>query len=676
VTPAPLDALRVAKVVARTYGAKGLLRRGRYEIRRRWLPTRAVPDQGLPLIDFDFKHRVETGRLIDWASEDLAHIRARAVATASVIVGGSVALFGGQHSDIGWPPAWSTNPVTGAVLPTGASQRIPIGSEVEDVKDPWELARFGWAGSLLRAHAFTGESQWAEAWWTAVESFAAANAVGRGLAWANGQEIALRGIALLLGIATLADDPASTDGRLALVGGLLRDSTHLVAKNLSYALSQRNNHAVSEAAFLWSAAVLCPDLRGAERLGDQGYRAMRECVQDQFGADGSYAQHSFTYQRLALHGLLWARWAAGQSGGALPPNLDDAVAASADLLRSLLDERSGWLPNLGSNDGALLFRLSDSHIRDFRPLVSHAHLAIGLAAPLERGPWDEEAVWFGAKMTEGAPTNRPRQTDSTAYHAFRGGRSHALLRAGPLRHRPSQADQLNVDVWIDGTNVLRDPGTFRYSANSPWQNALSSDEVHNVPSVARRPQARRRGRFFWLDWPEPEIVLTTSTELGEVVIADLAMRGGGATTARRLVARCHDLYITADVVVGDDWQLRWNLPPSTKVRQDDERVSVGGQQFRGTIDTPRNSVRVLTATEDDPTSGWESVTYGEKSALVSVVAALHSGEMALTQIMPASESPLVGDRVDAWRDAARHPSEESARRALRLAGAPHGEDAE
>jgi len=38
----------------------------------------------------------------------------------------------------------------------------------------------------------------------------------------------------------------------------------------------------------------------------------------------------------------------------------------------------------------------------------------------------------------------------------------ALLRYPRFRFRPSHADVLHVDLWVDAVNVLRDGGTFSY----------------------------------------------------------------------------------------------------------------------------------------------------------------------------------------------------------------------
>jgi hypothetical protein len=581
-------------------------------------------------------------------------------------VHGSYALYGGDVVQIGWPPSWHRNPFTGEQRdPTPHWSRLRDHLPTSDLKDVWELSRMGWVGSLLRAYALTGDDRWPAAFWDAVADWRSANPPYRGSNWMSGQEVALRGISLMTGLAGFADHPSSSPDRVALVGGVLRDSVSRVLATLGYAQSQRNNHAVSEAAFLYSVAVICPPFPKRDRVLRRAQRALSEAVDDQFGADGSYAQHSFTYQRLALHGLLWARWASVQSGVALDCRFEEIAAASARLLESLLDERTGRLPNTGGNDGALVFRLSDCEIGDFRPLLVHLAAATRSCARVASGAWDEEATWFGLAVTraEGA-TPSPRTPAETAYHALRGPSSHALLRAGKIRHRPAHADQLHVDLWAAGVNVARDPGTYRYTAPSPWQNALTGDDVHNVPRLDGVPSARRAGRFFWIDWQQATVVLRLSDKGNEVVIAELQPRSDSNALIRRLLARIGDSYVIADHVSPNKGAVRWNLPLATAVDCDGGLTRAIGAGFAACLIGDEAGSQQLHPRDDDPVSGWESLTYGERSPLVPVVVRTRPDGTALAAFAPDTHQLLLPGTADDWARAVMAASEKASRAAL------------
>ena len=241
-----------------------------------------------------------------------------------------------------------------------------------------------------------GEGCTAEAIWQVIEDWNQANPPYDGPNWMCGQEASLRTITVLFVYGALFEHPATTDERRALVARMVHRAVGRVEPTLGYALSQRNNHAISEAGFLWTASVLAPWLPGSAGLRRRAHRALDEATADQFADDGSYSQHSPTYQRVALHVLLWVLTVSRATGEPAPEGVEAAVARSVPHLRALIVPGSGGqVPNLGGNDGALVFDLAPGGVSDFRPVLATAGAASGMAGGLERGPWDEEAAWFG-----------------------------------------------------------------------------------------------------------------------------------------------------------------------------------------------------------------------------------------------------------------------------------------
>jgi hypothetical protein len=338
---------------------------------------------------------------------------------------------------------------------------------------------------------------------------------------------------------------------------------------------------------------------------------------------------------------LWVRFVAHQVGRALPCDLGPALTKSVRLMGSLIEESNGRLPNLGSNDGGLLFRLTDRPIGDFRPVLAHAAAAVGMQSPLPAGTWDEEALWFGLQPSASMHFSAPQPpTGPSAYHVFQGPASRAMLRAGALSHRLSHADQLNLDIWIGGHNVAVDLGTYRYTALPPWQNALAADAVHNVPLPSGRSQARRRGRFFWLDWPEPEVLVKFSDDRVQIVIVELAMPTDRSTFVRRLVARCGDCYVVADSFRPPAGLVRWNLPDGTTFTRSDEALIAAGDGFVAQLYGRQSTYRTGPTSKDDPTSGWASPTYATLQPVAVAQVGCFDDGTAAAAFGPAG-SPIV-----------------------------------
>jgi hypothetical protein len=660
------DALALGRAAVRTYGLRGLARRSGYELERRTgrLTRRARPVVTGPLqLTLD----LTTTGITSWYArhDDVARATAH---RADALLAGRLALFGGAESSVSWPPAWNRHPATGLDLPVTTWTGLSDAGDLGDVRDPWELGRFCWSGPLLRAATAAGGPRYPAAFRDAVHSFRAACPPGMGVQWMNGQEIALRGIALLFGWGVLAPEER-TDALRGDLDAILTSSVDRVMGTLRYAASQRNNHYVSEAAFLWTAAAVCPGLVDRERIQARAAAALREAVGDQFAADGSYAQHSVTYHRLALHALLWVANVARSSGLDPPVALDGVFDRSHRLLSNLVDLETGQVPNFGANDGSLLFQLTSRPIGDLRPLLVHLALEAGVAPSVVEGPWDEEAAWFGLDVGRPRADARPAMGVQGAYRVLRGPASFAFVHAGPHRHRPNHADQLHVDLWIGHANVARDLGTYRYTAPSPWANALAGDDVHNVPVPDGTTQARRRGRFFWLDWPSAEVLAAASEGDAEAFVAEVAVQGVRGGVARRLVARAGDRYVVADRCRPAAGTVRWNLPAGTAVELTDDGLVASGEDWWLRCRGGEGASGPLERSPSRPASGWESPTYAELGAVAVVTLRSDADGVVLSAFGPTSAAVPGDDLTGWWRAALQDPSASSLSAALlRLAG--------
>ena len=635
---APRDVRDLPVAALRTWGGpRGLARRAGYEASKRSGRLRAAESSALA--------RSTTGVVIGTAGVAPLHHPDPAGAGPD---DAGIRLYGALEVDR--PPDWHRHPFTGHVFPADVHWSELRDSEAEagDVKDVWETARLGWLMPSVRRWAADGDERAAEQIWSVLEDWVSANPPYRGPGWMCGQETSLRAITVLFLADALRSSPATTDARRALVADLLGRSVGRVRPTLGYALSQRNNHSISESGFLWTAAVLAPSLPDAEAIRRRAARALTESVGDQIAPDGSYAQHSPTYQRLALHVLLWCLLVARTTGEEVPPGVVDAVGRSVGFLRALVAPGSeGRVPNLGGNDGALLFDLAGAPIGDLRPVIAHAAAATGQPSGFGPGPWDDEARWFGLQPTAGGAAP---PAAAIATHALTQGTTHAVVRAGPLAHRPAHADQLHTDVWLAGAAVAVDPGSYRYTAPPPWGNALAEEDVHNLPRRPGVPQAVRAGRFFWRRWAEAVVDLSAATPAGSVLLARLVLPDGAVL--RRLVAVAPGLVVVVDQ--GDDPTcVRWNLVEVATTELGEGRTTVAGAGWAAVFRHGPGAA-VPERSRDDPTSGWQAPTYGVLEPVTPLLLAPGSDGRIVSTFGPRRPDALasvaeVAHRIDLSR---------------------------
>lgn len=612
----------------RTWGAKGLVRRAGYEATRRSGRLTAAEERWL----------ARRGPIPTLRS-------AGVTVPAGVVVGdvpGGIVLYGGLALDASIPPAWHAHPITGHRYPddvhwSALSDADPIAG---DIKDVWDLSRFGWLLPRLRQWAATGDDAVAEGIWRVIEDWVAANPPYRGVHWMCGQETSLRTMTTMFLADALRDSPTTTPARRELVGSMVVDAVGRVAPTMAYALSQRNNHAISEAGFLWSAAVLAPELADADRLRRRAARALTEAVEDQFAADGSYSQHAPTYQRVAMQVLLWCLAVSRSTGTAVPAGVPEAVARGAGHLRSLLvPGGDGVVPNLGSNDGAHVLPLTGQPIGDFRPLLVHARAAIDGTTDLPAGPWDEEAAWFGLTARRSAS---PTLVPGSVTRALTVGTSHVVFRAGPLRHRPAHADQLHVDVWFDGRPVAVDAGSYRYTAPAPWANALAGEEVHNLPRIEGVPQAVRSGRFFWRRWAEAEVVPGAPTDVARTARLELP---DGSVLVRAVRVEQGRAVVVDRIEGAAEGVVRWNLASPVTAEPSAVGTDLRSDRWAVRMAHPGDAT-ARTSVDDDPTSGWVSPTYATRVPVAAVEVPLVPGRATVTVFVDGSALDGATPEVD------------------------------
>jgi hypothetical protein len=376
---------------------------------------------------------------------------------------------------------------------TGYSDQV----DGQDIKKIWEPARFSWVFQLCQAYCLHADDALAHTFWHHLEIFLAANPEGQGPNWVSAQEVALRFIPWLFAAQTFQNSSESTPERWQLLVQAIWQGTARIALTLNYSRSQNNNHLLSEAlGLMLGGRVFCQTSLG-RRWWNTGLKEFQRAILNQVETDGTYSQHSTNYHRLMLHLALLAQEIVSDANRTLSSNVKERLAQATRWLSAQIDEASGWVPNLGHNDGSNLLPFGCCDYLDYRPIVQAASLAFLGSPCLPRGPWDELSHWLGFKTN--IETSQPASPiNSPAVLRLGDRQTWATLRSVQFHSRPAHADLLHVDLWHNGINLLADAGTYAYNLPEPWQNRLSSTLVHNTVIVAGQNQMLRDGKFLWL----------------------------------------------------------------------------------------------------------------------------------------------------------------------------------
>jgi len=434
------------------------------------------------------------------------------VSLADGVSGGEFRYFQHQIARPGSPPDWHTNPFTGQHAPTHQHWSRVDEFAYGDIKVVWELSRFGFTYPLVRAYWRTGEEHYAECFWRLVEDWREHNAPQQGPNWRCGQEASFRVMAWLFGLYGFLDSEATTAQRVVALAEMLAVSGTRIAANLDYALSQRNNHGISEGMGLWTLGSLFPEFRQSPGWRETGRRALESQGRELIYEDGSFAQHSVVYHRLMLHDYIWALRLGDLHNRPFSQEIRRRVDTAGEFLYQLQDSATGQVPYYGQNDGTLILPLSNCGYLDFRPVVQATNYLCKGIRRYGGGPWDEDLLWlFGPEAVRTLPRHMPPapRTDLRAeaggYYTLRSQDGFAFTRCGAFRHRPGQADLMHLDLWWRGQNIAPDAGTTSYNAPPPWDNPLARTIYHNTATVDGLDLMDRAGRFLWLPWARGKV---------------------------------------------------------------------------------------------------------------------------------------------------------------------------
>jgi hypothetical protein len=516
-----------------------------------------------------------------------------------------------------------------------------------DIKFIWEPARFGWVYILGRAYHLTQNEIYAETFWSYFKKFNDANPPNIGPHWMNGQEVAIRLMALVWASQVFETPPigggetaaASSAERRARLTESIAAHAARILPTLIYARSQNNNHLVTEAAGLYTAGLALPNHPQAPRWRVLGWRWLNWAFQHQISSHGEYIQHSTNYQRVMLQSALWVDAIKDVDW---PRLTFQSLGRATHWLFSMLDPASGRTPNLGANDGALILPLAATPFNDFRPTVQAAARAF-LRFQLPGGVWDEMSLWLGLDAHEKAYEPNLYLADHP-----RGHESWAYLRASTFPSRLGHMDQLHLDLWWRALNVAQDAGTYLYNADPPWDNPLVTGRVHNTMTVDGRDQMTRGGRFMTLDWfpaYSKSVVAVDETVSGCVKAWHDGYRG--IHHERMVTVYIDERWVVEDKLISKKqhtYRLHWLLPDwEWDVENGEQGVEISFNSPQGKIvlvlhTEPQLSnlysllsiVRageVVYGTRDvQPFEGWFSPTYGSKAPALSLAFEVQSDQ--------------------------------------------------
>lgn len=499
---------------------------------------------------------------------------------------------------------WTRNPETGFQYDVNLHwTQIPdLSPEAGDIKYVWERSRFTHFHSIIRYdyHFDLDHAEWV---FSEIESWIKANPINCGPNYRCSQEISLRVFNWLGALVFYKNSPALTEARWNLFIKHLYWQMHHVRQNIHFSrIAVRNNHAITETLALYIFGTLFPTLPEAAEWKRNGKKWFEQEMTYQVYVDGSFLQFSMNYHRVLVQLVTLAIRFADIHHDLFSGEVYERAFASLRFLKSFQDPGSHQLPNYGANDGALFFQFTDLPFRDYSP-----QLAALEAALCGTKPDDENAQWFGSAIEpyfqkeKEKPTSVKIFTDG-GYASIREPQTLTFFRCGRFKDRPSQADNLHVDIWHNGQNIFRDGGSFKYNASEADMRYFFGSSSHNLVMINGQDQMKKGPRFVFTHWSQARFFRAGEDELGWTLLGEIEAFSHikkGIRHKRKLwkskTGAHWEIEDHISGISGSDFELLWHPSPGAIDTFDLKVIDANGQMIK--------------AREE---MGWYSGLYGMK----------------------------------------------------------------
>ena len=529
---------------------------------------------------------------------------ARILREADEICGHRFRLLGYENLEYGSEIDWHLDLVHGKRAPMDPWFKIPFLDfvVVGDHKVTWELNRHQHMVTLAKAWRLSRDDKDKDkdkdkylrelmAQW---HSWIKANPYPLGINWASTLEVALRSLSwiwvdqLLTGAAEYAELHAEIAPALAFHG-------RYIERYLSTYFSP-NTHLLGEAVALFFLGTLYPQIPGAPRWKESGWRIVLRQAGRQVRPDGVYFEQSLYYHVYALDFFLYARLLAARSAVEIPPAYDAVLGRMLDVVEALA--QAGPAEGFGDDDGGRLWNPRRNRTEQMTDPLALG--AVMYSRQFSAARLTEEAIWlFGNQAVENLSIAHlgAQASPGARSVAFPDGGLYVLadsqpfpqtmvVDAGPQGAGHSghgHADALSLRLTMNGRRWLVDSGSGVYIAKDPAErDQFRGTGAHNTTRVDGVDQAVAEEPFSWTHIPATQ---AESWIVGKSFTYFVGSHNGYARLADPVVHRRHvlkiagDLWLVRDVAHGrteHELEIRWHFAPDLEV-QNDVRAAGSGR---------------------------------------------------------------------------------------------------
>lgn len=419
------------------------------------------------------------------------------------ILNGDVLFFSKTWKPLGLDYDWVTNPETGYHYDAHQhwTKVNDFSQEAGDIKFVWEKSRFSWLLTVCR-YDYHFDEDHAELAIGQILDWIDQNPLNCGPNYKCSQETSIRILNWLFALNFYRKNEVLTGERWKTIMTSIYWQTDHVMKNINFSrIAVRNNHAITETLTLYLMGMMFPMMKGSAAWKKNGKKWFEQEIDYQIEDDGTFIQDSMNYHRVVIQLLTYAIALLDKHNEKFSNFVYEKAYKSLNFLYQCQEPSNGWLPNYGANDGALFFPLSDNDYRDYRPQLDALHGLLTGQSLYDN--YLEDAQWVGHQVS----SNRKSfdritkqfgivKFEKSGYYLIREKDTLSFIRCGLFKTNGS-TDQLHLDVWHKGKDVLMDGGSYMYNTDEKTVRYFAGTESHNTIMLGDNDQMQKGMRFIW-----------------------------------------------------------------------------------------------------------------------------------------------------------------------------------
>jgi hypothetical protein len=385
-----------------------------------------------------------------------------------------------------------------------------------DIKFPWELSRFHGLLYLSLAFAITKKKNYFAAYTNNLESWIEQNEYPKGVNWKCAMEVAIRATNLLVSLELFNGFQKVNPDFKERIAKLSALHAYFIKNNLEYNELVPSNHYLSDISGL---LFISNYFKNAEYFKKTEIFALREIKKEivkQVYDDGTNQEASTCYHRLVLELLFYPeKLVSGNEENIFiekgekyfGKNYCIRVSKMFDSVLYLL-KPNGEMPQIGDNDSGQFIKLYPRKVLDMRYLLSLG--AVFYNNPewkikeffLEEEDIAEPLILFGEEGKKKWDSMSWSSINDIGSHAFsdsgwyvmRNGMNYCVVSCGPNGQNDfgghAHNDKLSFELFLDGKEIIVDPGTYVYTPEPEMRNLFRSTQYHNTVMIDGEEQNR------------------------------------------------------------------------------------------------------------------------------------------------------------------------------------------